>query len=121
MTFDSLLALALAHKWVAVASVVIGALVRLAKSDTVLPIDVPAKWRPLFAMGLGVVSGVLEHVAAGTSWRDAVLGGVVSAVLAILGHEWVVERLLGDRAMPIPGLTRRSSARLSEPKKENPS
>jgi hypothetical protein len=110
MTVEALLALILAHKWIAASSILIGAIVRLVKSDTILPVDVPAKWRPLLAIVLGQVAAVLEHLAAGASWGTAVANGVIASVIAILGHEWIVERLLGDRAMPIPGLTRKSPA-----------
>lgn len=110
MTVEALVALVMAHKWVALTVVAIGALVRLTKEDTVVPIDVPARWRPLLAFFLGQASAVLEHLAAGAPWGAAVVDGLAASVLAILGHEWIVERLLGDRAMPIPGLTRRARA-----------
>ena len=125
MTVEAILALVLAHKWIVLASVAIGAVVRLLKSDTVLPVDVPAQWRPLLALALGQISAVLEHVAAGAPWGTAIAGGLAASVIAILGHEWIVERLLGDRAMPIPGLTKKPSARsapeLNEPPKERSS
>lgn len=107
MTVEAVLTLVMAHRWVALTAVAIGALVRLTKEDTVVPIDVPARWRPLLAFALGQASAVLEHLAAGAPWGAAVVDGLAASVLAILGHEWIVERLLGDRAMPIPGLTRR--------------
>ena len=111
MTTEALLTLVLAHKWIAVSAVVIGAIVRLSKEDTIVPIDVPAKWRPLLAIALGQISAVLEHLAAGAPWGAAIVDGILASVVAILGHEWIVERLLGDRAMPIPGLTRAAKAK----------
>lgn len=108
MTTEALLALVLAHKWIAVSAIVIGVLVRLAKEDvTTIPVVVPAKWRPLLAVVLGQLSAVLEHLAAGAPWGTAVVDGVIASVIAILGHEWIVERLLGDREIPIPGLTKK--------------
>lgn len=110
MTTEALLTLILAHKWIAASAILIGAIVRLAKTDTVLPVDIPAKWRPLLAVALGQLSAVLEHLAAGVPWGTAVVDGVIASIVAILGHEWIVERLLGDRAIPIPGLTKKSKA-----------
>ena len=94
------------HRWWFVAALVVGALVRASKEDTILPVDVPRRYRALLALCLGQASGVLEHLLAGASWRDAALGGLVSALVAVLGHEWVVERLLagplrgGDVPLP---------------------
>ena len=110
MDIDQIIALAAAHKWAAAAALVIGFVVRLTKTDTKVPIDVPAKWRAPLALVLGQVSGVLEHVAASTAWKAALLGGLASTVVAILGHEWIVERFLkpflgkfgGD--LPVPML-----------------
>lgn len=86
-----------AHKWVALAALVIGAVVRLLKSDTPIPIDIPSRWRPVVALGLGVVSGVLEALATGKPWLEAVIGGFVSAFAAMSGHAVLVDALRGGR------------------------
>ena len=83
--------LLLAHKWIAAAAIVIGALVRLTKSDTPLPWSVPARWRPILALGLGLLAGVLQAVASGAPFAPALLDGTLAAVVAMLGHVFGVE------------------------------
>lgn len=90
--------------WVPLAALVVGLIVRLLKSDTKVPIDVPPRVRVWLALGLGVLSGVLEAVATGRAWGDAIVGGVVSAALAILGQNVVIDSLRGGRELTIPGL-----------------
>lgn len=77
-------------------AVVVGVIVRLLKSDTPLP-TVPSRYRAFLALGLGAVGGALDALARGTPWQQAVLGGVAAAVTAMVGHELVVEQLLGGR------------------------
>ena len=95
------------HQWVGFAALVIGCVVRLLKEDSSL-FAIPARWRPLVAIGLGVGSGVLQAASTGTPWRDAVLGGLVSAFTAIAGHETIVNGLRDGKDVPVPVLTRKS-------------
>jgi hypothetical protein len=96
-----LLDLALQHKWPALAAAAIGLLVRLLKSPAVpYPLsEIPAKARPLVALLLGLVSGVLEHVASGTPWPVALANGATSAAFAVLSHDVVVEYLRGGKEL----------------------
>lgn len=99
------------HQWVGLASLVIGLVVRTMKEDVSFPpFVVPARWRPMLALGLGVVSGVLQAVATGTPWRDAILGGLVSGFTAIAGHATVVDGVRDGRDIPVPGLTKKAVA-----------
>lgn len=95
------LALIVAHAWVALAAVLVGLLVRLAKTDwfeqKLAPIS--ARFRPLVAIGLGLVSGALEHAAMHQPWVAAFLGGLVSAAIAVLGHDTVIEGMRGGREL----------------------
>lgn len=91
---QQLVDLYLRGEWVLLAAIAIGIVVRLLKADSkLIPAVVPAKWRPWLAIGLGIGSGVLEAVATGKPWKSALVGGLVSGVLPILGHELVVESL----------------------------
>lgn len=95
--------------WVPLASVAIYLLVRILKSDTKIPIDIPPKARYWAAFALGIASGVLEKVvSAGTydqkTWTSAVVGGLISGAIAILGHEALIENLRNGRELAIPGL-----------------
>lgn len=99
-----IVALISAHKWVPLAALVVGLCVRLLKSDTRIPIDIPPRWRIWLAFALGGASGVLQAITTGTSWSDALIGGIVSTVMAILGQNVVVDSLRGGKEIPIPGL-----------------
>jgi hypothetical protein len=92
------------HAWPALATVVIGLLVRLLKSPAVpYPLDrIPANARPLVALLLGLASGCLEHVAAGTPWQTALVQGVVAAGLAVFGHQLVIEGARGGQEIGAP-------------------
>jgi hypothetical protein len=95
------------HEWVALSALLIGLIVRLLKEDTRFPpFAIPARWRPVLAIGLGALSGALHAVATGTPWRDALLGGLVSGSLAIAGHGTIVDGFRDGKDVPMPGLTK---------------
>lgn len=85
-----------AHAWPIVAAIVVGFLVRLVKSDKI-PIDVPPRFRPLLAVGLGVVSAICEAVIMGTPVVQAAIGGLASAIAAIGGHDVLIEAIFGGK------------------------
>lgn len=89
----------------ALSSLVIGALVRLVKSDSRLPVDIPARWRPLVAALLGVVAGVLDLLAEGEPLRAAVVA-VLAPSLSALGHGVIIESLRGGREVGLGPLAR---------------
>lgn len=92
------------HKWLVGSAILIGLLVRLLKSDTKIPIDIPGKYRVWAALGLGVVSGVVNSLATNKPWLPAFLEGVASAGLAIVGQNAFIESLRGGKELVIPGL-----------------
>lgn len=89
---DEVLTLTREHAWVALAALLIGAVVRAAKSDR-MPLlrRVPARYRPAIVVVLASVSAALEAVLGGVSPADAVWGGVVSGALAVFGHQLGIE------------------------------
>jgi hypothetical protein len=91
MDQQQLLDLILANKWWAVAALVVGFAVRMVKSDGPLPITIPPRWRPWLAMILGALAATFEKVNAGISWKQALAGGLLAALLAIGGHQLVIE------------------------------
>lgn len=99
-------ALVAQHKWVPLAALAIALIVRLLKSDTKIPIDIPPNWRVRLAIALGCVSGVLEAVTTGTGWTESIVGGLISAALAVLGHETIINSLRGGKEFVVPGLTK---------------
>jgi hypothetical protein len=102
---SAFLSLVQAHAWVPLASLVIGVLVRLVKADVIGP-TVPPRWRPYLALGLGVISGVLDAVIAGQPWLTAILGGLASAAAAILGHDFIIAGLRNGKEIPVPAVMR---------------
>ena len=104
--------------WVAAAALIIGAVVRYLKTDSPLPewLHVPKEWRPWLAVALGVVAGVLDAVAMGTPWFNAIAGGIVSAIGAIVGHEVVIEKARGGKELPIPFARKRDDEAPDIPK-----
>lgn len=104
MDIAALTALIEQHKWVPLAALLIGLVVRLLKSDTKIPIDIPPRWRIWLAFALGAVSGVLQAITTGTPWRAALAGGLASTTLAVLGQNVVVDSLRGGKEFVIPGL-----------------
>lgn len=124
MTTDQqqqLLALLADHQYLLlsylVMALVIGALVRLCKSDSPIPLlaKVPAVWRPRIAVALGVVGGVLSALAAKVPLSVAVAGGVIAAFTAVTGHEVLIEGARGGSELlgPKGGLPTASTARES--------
>lgn len=97
MDSQALLDLVLQHKWWALAALVIGTIVRLLKSDGPIPFNLPSKYRPWLAVALGVVAGVVDKIATGTAWKDALAGGLVAALFAMGGHSLFVESARGGR------------------------
>lgn len=74
--------------WPAVAAAVILLLARAAKAPSLgSPFArVPVRWRPHVVLALGVLSGVLDAVVAGTPWLTAIGTGLLSAAVAIAMH-----------------------------------
>lgn len=93
---EEFFAIIVAHKWITIASLIIGAIVRGLKSDTPLPTVAP-RWRPALAVCLGLVSGMLEAILDATPWQKAMAGGLVSAAVAIAGHDVIVKWLRDGR------------------------
>lgn len=93
-----------ARNYVLIAAFVIGFLVRLLKSDTKIPIDIPPRLRLPLAFAFGAIGGVLETIASGKPWRQAVFEGAVAAALAVLGQNVFIDSIRGGKELPIPGL-----------------
>lgn len=101
-TVSNLVILWTQHKWVAVASAMIGLAVRLSKADVPWFPNVPARYRALAAVLLGVAAGILDKVAAGSDWTSAIVGGVFAASFAVTSHDVVIEGFLKGRELGSP-------------------
>lgn len=110
--------------FVVLTAALIGLVVRALKAgSTVWPLSViPPKARPLVAVLLGLAAGALDSVATGTPWRAALLEGLTSGALAVVGHQLGVEWLAGGRepfARPAPAPLGASPAPPSSPPPED--
>lgn len=100
-----ILDLVVAHKWVALAALVIGALVRLLRDDNRFPLTLPPKWKaakPWIAIGLGLLAGVLDGVAGGATWTESIVSGIVAGLLPIVGHQVGIEWLRDGKELFAP-------------------
>ncbi len=99
------------RKWVALAACLIGLIVRLLKSDTKIPIDIPPKLRVWLAIGLGGAAGALDKMveAGETTWTSALTKGVVAAVIAIVSHNLFIDSVRGGKELVVPGLTKENT------------
>ena len=83
--------------WMLVAALLIGALVRLTKADVSAFPTVAARWRPLVAVGIGLLLSACDALIAGTPPKEALVTGLGAAMVAILGHVFGIEVLRGGR------------------------
>ena len=86
-------------QYLALAALAIGVLIRMLKSPSLPPFlqRIPPKARPAIAVLLGVLLGVVDALARGTRWREALFGGLISAAFAIAGHDVFIEWLRGGK------------------------
>jgi hypothetical protein len=95
--------LLLEHKWLPALAIVIGLLIRVLKGDVRGP-TIAKKYRAPLAFGLGLVLGVVQRRVSGASWVHAILAGIVTGAMPILGHSLFIKRLRKGLELPIPGL-----------------
>ncbi len=95
------------HPWPVVSTFLVGLVVRLMKSDTKIPIDIPSRYRIWSALGVALVLATLGHFAFEKApWGTALAEGLVTWILAVLGHNVVIDSLRGGKEIPIPYLTK---------------
>ena len=76
-TIDHFVALLRSHIWIPLLALFVFAIIRLSKSDAGVawfPCRIKATSRPLWALGLGIVGGVLEQLFAGGTVLAAIVG-----------------------------------------------
>jgi hypothetical protein len=103
-------ALIAAHRWPVVAAIVIALIIRLTKGDIASTPTIPARWRSLVSLGLGILSGAASAVIAGTPWGTALLEGLAAGVAPIAGNEAIFEGILGKRTAAIEALKAKARA-----------
>jgi hypothetical protein len=120
MDSNALFSAVVEHKWLAVATLFIGLFVRLLKDDNGFPMTLPAvitiwSWvpivggrsfeskrvKPWIAVGLGLLYGALEKVAAGTSWKQALSDAAIAGLLPIVGHQLGIESIRDGKEVTV--------------------
>lgn len=108
MDLKHVLELVTSHKYLGLSAVLIFAIARMMKDDTKGP-SIPPRLRTPLVIVLGVAAGILERVSMGVTWEDAVFDGISAALLATMGHQFLIESVRGGKEIRIPGLMRPSS------------
>lgn len=95
--------------WPVLGALVIGFIVRLLKSANVpAPFDrIPPKARPVVAVALGGLQGALQAALTSTPWQTTLVNGLVAGLLAVFGHDVLIEWLRAgkeplEKALPVP-------------------
>ena len=93
--------------WLPIGALSIGLVMRLLKTDIkIFPsIDNP-RFRIWACFALGQAAGTLEAIIAGKTYKEAIIWGLTQSVLAIVGHNAVIESLRGGKEFVVPGLTK---------------
>lgn len=94
------------HQWAPIIALATGFVVRLVKDDTKLPAALPAVWRPWFALLISMLFAACASIVGGAAWQGVLENGAVAFILAILGHQTLIEGFRGGEELPIPWLTR---------------
>lgn len=87
-------------QYAAIGAVIIGAIVRALKSNK-LPFTVPSWLRPWLAVALGGVQATLEALTFDLPWPSAILHGLLAALVAIFGHDAVIEGVRKGREIGV--------------------
>lgn len=98
-----LLALLLAHKWLAGGVVLVGFVARLFKDDTKFPVNIPARWQPVLVVALWQLYAVLvqvQSVAAGTPLLPIVGHALWMAFFTMGLFDLVVKALFNGKDIP---------------------
>lgn len=100
VSIDTLIELARANLWIPLLAAVVGAIIRVCKSDPLvakIPVYIKPENRAVAALVLAVIGAALDRIAVGGKWYDALAGGLVAGSGAIAGHEVIVNKVRGGR------------------------
>lgn len=95
---QALVALLFAHSWVAASAVFAGLVVRVLKDDRV-PVPLDKRWRPALSAGVGMLCGALNAAVAGAPLLPSLALGFLAGAVAVLGHVFGIELLLGGKEL----------------------
>lgn len=105
MNLTALLAALHGNQWVLAGAIVVGGVVALLKQGWAgawVAKKLPPAALPYFAVGLGAVGLSTTEVIAGKPLWPAVIDGVQAGILAVFGHETVIEGMRsGKEIVPV--------------------
>jgi len=84
------------HQWVLLGALVTGALVALSKQGWVsawLASKITPAITPYYALLVSILTVGSNDIASGKSWQQAVQDAISAVMVAIVGHELVIEGL----------------------------
>jgi hypothetical protein len=94
------------HQWALLTALILGLFVALVKQGQLgqaLKAKLPKQLIPFYAPVLGAVGAFSVEVIQGTAWKaavvDAVNLGITGAMIAIFGHQLVIEGLRGGKEL----------------------
>jgi len=90
---ETILALLIAHKWMALAVAVTGYLARLSKDDSRFPVSIPSRYRPVLVLVLGQGYAVLQATQNGMPWQEAIKMGLTTSVWTLGLYSLVIKAL----------------------------
>jgi hypothetical protein len=102
MNLNQLIADITARKWILVAAILVGAVVALMKqgwASAWLAKKLPPAALPYLAVVLGALGMSAAEVAAGKPLGQAIIDGIQSGILAVFGHETLIEGLRGGKEL----------------------
>lgn len=102
-------------RWMPGASAVIWALIRLWKDDTKIPGVIPEPWRPIVALLLAGVVGVIDSIIQGVTWRVALTRSIVVGIGAVSVHVYGVDWLGDGKDVPLPDFLTKSGPKAPPP------
>lgn len=95
-------ALLKAGGWLPLSVLVVGFVARLLKSDTKIPINIPARWQPFLVLFLGQAAAILtslEHVGAGL-WLPVLAKGLFTALITMGLFDVLVKAVFNGKDLP---------------------
>lgn len=110
-----------AHQWLLFGALFTGLVIALLKQGWLsakVQAQIPPRYLPAFAVGLGIGSLMVADIVAGKTWQQALFDGFGAATLAVFGHQIVIEGALNGKEIipPAPGSIRPNVPSLFPPK-----
>jgi hypothetical protein len=100
MNLNAILAAVAGKQWVLVGALFVGGVVALSKQGwlgSYIAKKLPPAALPYFAVALGAVGLSATEIVAGMPIGPAIIDGIQAGILAVFGHETVVEGARGGK------------------------